>query len=254
MENPQIPLLTECINTLETALHELCVGMPKPEFNPEEGNERFRFAKIDPYIFVILKGVRVISGLNASISLLEKGFVQEIGVITRTIIEFLNDITFIQGGLNGGKFSEHQQEMLDIFFKDDVRTAQELMASDSKRPGIIRRKIYAALSKFFNPHNPYRAQKIVKIGEDVFSGYVHGCYPHIMELYSEPGGFQLEGTSERIPEGVKYLAAFCIHPALNTFIVTAKLMGNKAISEMLQQQRLKLEKNIKVIPDVPPRP
>jgi len=48
----------------------------------------------------------------------------------------------------------------------------------------IRKKIKAAVARFLTPVvNPSDSQKISHISTDCLSGYVHGTYPHIMDLY-----------------------------------------------------------------------
>jgi len=44
---------------------------------------------------MVLKAVRVVSGLNAATVLLEAGYVVEIGVLFRTIDDYVDEILFI---------------------------------------------------------------------------------------------------------------------------------------------------------------
>lgn len=239
MSTSEINLLKECITTLEYAFKKLSGHIQKPQFINEEGKERFEFTNPDPHIFVILKGLRVVSGLNASIALLEKGYIQKVGVLCRSIIEFLNDINFIQDGIDKNQFTQHQQEMINLFFEKDMKNSQEYMQTPNKSAEIPRQKVYAELGRFFNPDNPQRMRQITKTVEEVFSGYTHGAYPNIMELYfsGDFEGFYLNGIQGRIPEGLRYIAGFCIHPALNTFATIAAFFSETETFNMLIQQR-----------------
>ena len=215
----------------------------RPEFVKEPGLERFRFRQPSPRLFQVLKCVRVVSGFRACQCLLEKGYVQEIGVLLRTILEFLNDIDFIEEGIRQGQLTSTQQEMLDLFFEHDLQNSDELMKDHSKRPTIARKKVYPAIAKSLNPGNPDRMQRILKTLEDSYSGYVHGSYPHIMELYE--GGtwqFRTDGMIDT-PLVLTFFGviARCSHSALNLFSELAHSGNLNELAIKLTNQRIKLE-------------
>ena len=80
-----------------------------------------------------------------------------------------------------GKPSRDQRAFINDFYQEEFE--ENLSNSQStKRHRVPRRKIHAALSRS-SPFNPSDTQDMQRTLLQSFSGYVHGAYPHIMELY-----------------------------------------------------------------------
>lgn len=242
MDEPVI-VINECIEELDIALGIFDRQIGRPEFNAEPGLERFRYRIPTPRVFQVLKCVRIISGLRACLALLKSGFTQEIGVLIRTIYEFLHDIDFIEQGIRLGELTSAQNEMLDRFFQHDLKRGEEMMNDHSKQPTILRKKVYSLIAKFLKPENPDRAQRLLKTLEDAYSGYVHGRYPHIMELYS--GGdwrFYTHGMlgTSRAPIFLRAIAGVT-HEALNQFTELAQTSSLNELATRLIDIRNRLE-------------
>jgi hypothetical protein len=239
----QVAIIEECIEKLDVALTVFNQQIGRPEFNAETGLERFRYKTPTPRIFQVLKCVRVVSGLRACLCLLEQGFTQEGGVLIRTIYEFLHDIDFIEQGIIQNQFTPAQQEMLDLFFEHDLQRGEEMVKDHAKRPTVGRKKVYALTARYLKPEDPDRMQRLEKTIEEAFSGYVHGAYPAIMELYA--GGtwqFHANGMLDtpRIPSFLRAVAGVA-HHALNQFAELAQSPGFKDLFTQLRDQRIKLE-------------
>ena len=238
-----IELLLTYIEPLQKALDVFLSKIDSPEFIKEEKWHGYRYNRPSPRIFQILKCVRIVSGFNAGVHLLSKGFVQEVGVLNRTIFEFLHDIDFIQAGIDTGKFTQSQKEMLDSFFAGEIRSAKDLMDTHKKQPGVSRKKVYAELGRLLKPDDPDRIQRIVKTLEEAYSGYIHGQYPHIMELYNGyTRTFHTKGMlgTPRIPEHTGELAR-TLHQALNQFAAIASSWDLQDFAEKLVNARISLE-------------
>lgn len=239
----RIIVIEECITKLDATLQVFDRQVGQPEFISEPGLERFRYKTPTPKIFQVLKCVRIVSGFRACRCLLQQGFTQEAGVLIRTVYEFLHDVDFIQQGINQGQFTLAQQEMLDLFFKQDLQSSAEMMKDHCKQPTVLRKKVYALIARFLKPENPDRMQRLVKTLEDGYSGYVHGSYPHVMELYA--GGsweFHTNGMlhTPRVAIVLRALAGV-VHNALNQFAELAHSFGRDDLFTQLREQRIKLE-------------
>lgn len=241
--NQSLEFISGCVSILQRALDAFDQRIGRPEFITEPGLERFRYKNPDSCTFQVIKCVRVISAYNASICLLREGYVQEVGALIRMILEFLHDIDFIQQGINSGQMTDKQKEMLTLFFQDDLRTSEQLLSTHSKRPAVIRSKVYALIAKFLNPKNPDRVQRIVRILEETYSGYIHGSYPHVMELYAgDSWRFYTKGMPDT-PRHVEFIRALAksLPQALNQFAEIAHSLGFNDLFTELVEKRKELE-------------
>jgi hypothetical protein len=82
---PEIAFFEETLNVIQRKF-------PRPEFTNEGKHNQWRYTKPDRIHVCILKSVRIISGLNSCLVLLESGHISEVAVILRTINEFQGDI------------------------------------------------------------------------------------------------------------------------------------------------------------------
>lgn len=231
--------IQECIGLLEKALKEFTGIFYQPEFVDESGSMCFRYKETSSLLFQFLKCVRVVSGLNAAVILLKSGYIQEVGVLIRTIHEFNHDIEFIQEGHEKGYLSDKQQQLVNLFFSAKIPTEEELLSDMKKEPTVARRKLYPTIARDLNPENPHKIQHTLKATEEIYSGYVHGSYPHTMEMYDGCSNlFCINGmrSTQRISDWVHYLA-FCVHPSLNAFIGIAQYLKLFELAEELRLMR-----------------
>jgi Family of unknown function (DUF5677) len=165
---------------------------------------------------IIQKAARLISGLNASIILLQSGYIQEIGVITRTLAEFTEDIFFLCQALEKEPTELHK-EYLEIFFQEEFDFKR--IPYSEKRATVPRKKIQAALAPELDKANPSDMQAIMNALYKGPSGYVHGASKDILEMYGgNPPSYHLRGLlgTPRIPVWENYLANY-FHRGINTF-------------------------------------
>jgi kynureninase len=94
------------------------------------------------------------------------------------------------------------------------------------------------VGRLLSPGDPDRVQRISKVQEEMFSGYVHACYRHIMEMYEgTKKEFRTGGFQARIPMFIKQVA-LNIHASFNQFAILAKVLN-------LTELRLQLVESVK---------
>ena len=158
-----------------------------------------------------LKAIRIVSGLNALLVLLQAGYVTEMGVLIRTIGDCINDIYFLLEHFPD-KTPEVEKYISD-FFNEDIDEAGIAQNQEKKIHRTKARKIYASRARLLSEHINFsvRRDMVYKI-YSAYSGYVHSAYPNIMELYggTPPYNFHMQGMKEtpRIGDWETILIAF----------------------------------------------
>jgi len=231
--------IQECIDLMGKALEAFTGILPHPENVNESGIMCFRYKETNSLLFQVLKCVRIVSSLNAAVVLLKSGYVQEVGVLIRTVHEFNHDIEFIQEGHEKDCLNDKQQQIVNLFFSAKIPTEEELLSSMKKKPTVQRKNIYPIIARDLNPENPHKTQHTLKAEEEIYSGYVHGSYLHIMELYDGCSNlFCIDGlkSTPRISDWIHYLA-LCVQPSLNTFLGIAQYVKLLGLAEELRLLR-----------------
>lgn len=173
-----------------------------------------------------LKLVRVVSLLNASICLMEKGYVQEVYIFCRAIDEAVEETTFLALPDNEINYSSKQIKMLKEFYQEQFSDLNDFKSS-IPRDRVGRRDIRAAISKIPVPAaDPHTRNTIAKSIYEVFSGFVHGSYVHIMEMY---GGinrkFYTKGMlgTPLMDDCIKNFASYICRAAMMAELVAARV-------------------------------
>lgn len=190
-----IDLYLETLPILQHAFQVLESKIEKPAFVKRGSHYVFRYENQTIQAAVIQKLARLISGLHASLSLLQGGFVQELGAIFRTLDEFNEDIIFLCQAIRTGELTGLHQEYLKSFYQEEFDMPDNPFLSVQKRPTISRRKIHAAIANIPESEtNPSDTKEIHRTLSQAFSGYVHGASCHIMEMYrGDPPRYYLAG-------------------------------------------------------------
>ena len=190
-----VTVFKKTVTILESALTALGAQIEEPSFFDDNDYPRFRHREQSNGLAAYLKAVRIVSALNASLVLLERGFIEELGVLFRTIDEFLEDIVILLSPQADGGVSEAQIRILDDFYREEFSDPKNPFMSEQKRNRVPRRKVYAALGRITGDIvNPSDGAELHRTLSQAMSGFVHGAYPHIMELYGgNPPHFHLNG-------------------------------------------------------------
>lgn len=134
---------------------------------------------------LVLKAVRLLSLLRASLMLANRGFVQELGILQRAIFETQEDILFLVFGITLGQEQLHDR-FLRAFWRKPINELGEPKGHASEVP---RKKITAYFIRQASKGTNYVESEGIRIGRFLYSfdsGYVHGSSEKIMDLF-HPG-------------------------------------------------------------------
>jgi hypothetical protein len=250
----ELDLTKHVIDELQTAYESLAHSrhIQPPQWLPEE--RQFRHSRLNDCLFVYLKGVRWVSLLNASVVLLDTGYVHEMGILCRCMDETLEDIMLFMKGLGpDGQLSGAQQKVFADFFLEQFVEQEASLPAAVTRDRVPRRKVRAAIAGVpESPVNPHDHGHILGTIDSVYSGYVHGAYPQIMELCGglRPGFMMagMNGTS-RIEVWQGQLLMYAYRAVLGT-IVVAKRLEEEDLAEHLIGLRNEIERFREVVPKI----
>jgi len=136
-----------------------------------------------PELAAFLKAVRIVDLLNASLLLLEKGHTQAVYILCRTIDESVEDIIFLSIDPPDENARKRKDEFLEDFFQEEFANPEDPLSSNTRKT-VGRKHIRAALGAIQAPvHDPSLQSQVSKSLAQVYSGFVHGAYVFIMELF-----------------------------------------------------------------------
>lgn len=242
-----VDYLASTLKQLEGHYHEMERALPAPVRAKIGSGMYFRHPQISDSLLVYLKGVKLVSTLNAALILLRHGYTQEIGALCRMADDYGNEIMFLINPLGEDGPSKDQIRMFESFFQEEFDNPDNPLASSQDRETVPRRKINAAFGKIVSDElNPHDAQNVLSTIHKTFSGYVHGAYPHIMEMYGGmPPHFHMDGMlgTPRIPEWEGQLVTY-IYRAIMSAELTSRKLGQPetemAIRSLLVQYETSL--------------
>lgn len=202
----EIERLRRRVAPLAKFLHAISQSLEKPRLKPSPDYLGFRYENPKLIQFCLLRGVRIVSALNASIELAKGGYTQEIGVVLRTMIEYASQIDFMLASIDdAGILSKKATRFLDDFFADDTRppVGKRVKLPQKEVHDIVGKRmddVAAAAGKDTRQRKP--ATDLLSNVYLIFSNYVHGRYPETMDLYGgRPGSFHLYGMSRTPKDG-----------------------------------------------------
>jgi hypothetical protein len=205
----------------------------------------FRHARHSDTLLCFLKGIKLVSTLNASLLLVQQGYVQEAGALFRIATDCFTDILFFLMPLDGDDISKDQDRFFDEFFQEEFDDPSDPLGSNQKRDSVSRRKIFAGFGQLVQAHlNPSDAQSVMSLTHKVFSGYIHGAYPHIMELYGgNPPRFHMSGMTgtPKQAESLKQLLDQLYRAIMVSELLARKLCCDdvrRAIRELLVEYEM----------------
>jgi hypothetical protein len=239
-------LLRHSIDEIEKAVVALQARFPPPEYVPKVSG--FRHQQLDDLLMSFLKCVRCVSLVRAAIALLEQGFYQEVGIFCRCISESVEDVLFLSVPLGEkGTMSKAQTQLVEEFFQEEFEDPNKPVGSQPDRHRVPRNQVLAGIARIpGNPLNSSDGKLLTQMLFRGYSGYVHGAYPHIMELFGAPptvdgkadtskGWFAKSGRmpGQRLNEMVHTLASCTLRTAITTCIV-ARRTNDKGVDDRLR--------------------
>ena len=257
-------LLKEALEQLTRAFSQIEATIPSPRWTRAPGYLTYRYADKSLKSAIVQKLARIISGLSASTILLEHGFVQELGVLQRTLDEIGEDIFFLCLPLMSGEsMSPRHREYLDAFYEEEFNQAVDPLRSPQRRRMVPRRKIRsynaAAKSKIY----PLNTSDLIELDRTVhkaYSGYVHAGYvhaasPQIMDMYGgSPPHFHLHGMlgTSRIDESQRDLCCHYFYRGGAQVVLVARCFGLGALAEELRKFVAQFETESECVESRPP--
>lgn len=201
-------LLKDIVAGLDECVQALATSFSLPHRVEINGMLAFRHAEKDDLLLSFLKLVKIASHHNAAIVLLSRGYVQEVYALCRMIDEACEDIHFMATPLgDSNEPSPNQLRFFEEFFQEEF-SGTDLLQSHQPRDRVPRKKVRAGISKIGNSNIKHDTSRELEIGgvlSGTFSGFVHGAYVHIMELFGgDPAHFHTRGMLEtpRLQEGL----------------------------------------------------
>ncbi len=231
-------LHTEAVLAMTNALRRIESSIPSPERVPLGNSFFFRYVNRGIREALVQKLARYISGLNAAAVLLGAGYVQEIGVLFRTLDEIQEDIFFLASAETNGARSERHVQYLQAFYADAVLSRKEDSLQISKPSLVPRKKIRSHVMKVLGKGvNASRALDAEESVGTAYSGYVHAASENIMEMYGgDPPHFHVQGMlgTSRI-HSCEQVAENYIYRGLMAATMVAKAFGDKPLVDALYE-------------------
>lgn len=177
------------------------------------------------------------------------GHTVEMGVLLRTVDDFLGEIMFVEEAVRTGQPTADQQRFIEQFFTEETVSVEEMMASDRRGPRRVERRAVQAsearvLGEFSDSGPGGRVRRLSRTIDDVYSKYIHGSYPTAMELYEggDNEGFLLSGTlgTPHIQTYRRELARYT-QRSLNILATIAAGLGLIDLMQRLVETRRRLE-------------
>lgn len=175
---------------LEETFRRLEEQVPPPVKEGYKDGFVLRYAEQTPQQAMLQKFARLISGLHSLRLLLVNGFLQEMGVIQRTLDDFEEDILFITLAVANDDMTDHHKQYLEYHWMEERRE------TGANRGQVARKHIRAYVAK----HSGDDPSSMISAGRKVYKGYsgfVHGSGESIIDMcMTDPPRYFLGGMLE----------------------------------------------------------
>jgi len=188
-----LPYLRDTADNMHKLVESLDADFPHPKIVEYGDGYVFRHPSNEKsdVLASYLKLIRIVSLVNACLELIQKGYVQEVYVLCRAIDEASEDIEFFALRLGESGTNQKQIDHLKEFYQEEHESPNDPLSSTS-RDRVPRRKIWSAFSNIpTSVGDPHTKQKVANSISKLFSGFVHGAYVFIMEMYD--GEYHMRG-------------------------------------------------------------
>jgi hypothetical protein len=231
-------LQAEAVAAMTNVLRKAESSIHVPERVQHKDSFVFRYANKGIHEALVQKLARCISGLNAIRILLAAGYVQEVGVLLRTLDEIQEDIFFLASAETNGARTDRHTQYLEAFYADAVFSRPEGSLRISKPNLLPRKKVRAHSVNVLG--QGVNISEALDAGESLstaYSGYVHAASENIMEMYGgNPPHFHVDGM-----RGTPRIATFeqdtenYVYRGVMAATVVAKAFGDKPLVDAMYQ-------------------
>jgi hypothetical protein len=191
-----LEIVAEAVSGIDACVQALASSFPLPARTVVNETLVFRHQRKDDLLLSYLKLVKIASHHNAALVLILAGYPQEVYALCRMIDEACEDIGFMATPLDNGKPSSHQLRFIAEFYQEEFSGA-DFVESQQERDRVPRKKVRAGGSRIggeIEGLDPAAHLKNVGALAGTFSGFVHGAYVHLMELFGgNPPRFHTRG-------------------------------------------------------------
>jgi hypothetical protein len=181
-----VRILDQAVAGLDQCVQALSSSFKLPQRVVVNDMEVFRHAHRDDLLLSFMKLIKIASHNNAAMVLVRAGYVHEVYALCRMIDEACEDIHFMEGPHGEeGKPTKQQFTFIQEFFQEEFSGA-DFVESHNSRDRVPRQKVRAAIARLGAGDvklDPSREVKVVGVLSGTFSGFVHGAYVHLMELF-----------------------------------------------------------------------
>ncbi|MEQ1935638.1 MAG: hypothetical protein ABL962_17410 [Fimbriimonadaceae bacterium] len=242
--------LVQSVDAIHRSVSYLQGYFPNPELVEVHGAETWRHKEKTALLASYLKCVRIAGTLNACLALLQVGHVQEVYALCRGVEEAGEDITFLAISKPHDKsVPKNQARLVAEFFQEEfVADSVKRFLVSSKRDRVPRKTIHAAMARSTVSHDPNRLQVAISTVHRTFSGFVHGAYGHIMDMFNGQQ-YRMKGLvgTPRILECEELLASY-VYRAIAAVRVVTRQLGDEEIDTRLKSFGVLLEKEFDILP------
>lgn len=181
--------LRDSVGELDGCVQSLASSFPLPREVTVHGRQVFRHVDKNDLLLSFIKLIKIASHQNAAIVLMEGGYVQEVYALCRMIDEACEDINFMATPLDNGRPNAQQRRFINEFYQEEF-DGEDVVDSWRERDRVPRKKVRAGVSRIIGDRLiRWDQNQELKVGASlagVFSGFVHGAYGHVMEMF---GGY-----------------------------------------------------------------
>lgn len=237
-------LFPEMLDVMDAAFQGYVAALPKPRRVQQGRGWAYRFKDRDVHHAVVLKLALVQSTLRASLLLLQNGHVMEQAMLQRVVDEANEDILFLAYAVTNDTITPLHERYLAAFWAEEFSDFDDPTSSHQSREMVPRQKIRAYLARIQGKGlDPSRAVQVATVVGKVYSGFVHGASPHIMEIYGgNPPHFHTRGMAgtPKVAEYEQDLWNY-MYRGLLSHIFVAKVFGAESHVEALIKHKLRFE-------------
>jgi hypothetical protein len=197
-------LYLQTLRNMESTLAGLAKRVPQPQRVPILDSFAFRYLEKTIHQAIVQKLARIISGLHAARILLESGFLQELAALQRMLDEFQEDVFFLSCAVIANDVTDLHHRYLEAFYQEEFDRPEDPLSSTQKRPMVPRAKIRAYIARIGDSGlDPSRAGAVTRTISKMYSGYIHGASPQVMDMYGgNPPSFHVAGMRGTPPFAV----------------------------------------------------
>lgn len=221
------------ISALDAAAYDLSTSIKAPiATKVESGRLGFRYPEKSLEQALVLKVVRLLSGIRAMAVLLEAGLHLDVGSTMRMLDEVGADIQFLAGpAVNKKEPEDRHQQFLDEFFQEEYDHVDPLQSSQS-RHRVGRKHIRAYIARTYHEESVSEVVNVYETLDNGYSGYVHGAAVHVLETF-EGDGFAV--PSLKTLSTMRSIMPYYLLRALQDVMLAAFALGR--IEVVLELQR-----------------